>query len=181
MPFSKARMFSASWGKQVCPERSLVEQWWFVQPKSSFFTNASSMYCRDSAQLLLFGCGTCPKKKVHVPEVSLVSGYGTSLSLILLWSHTSEEGFPVQKELHFFHTCPSALVLQQNSHIQLFVHMKTVRDFSDPLLGLGVWPWLITRYRSWQVHLHSHTLSYCSITDATGVVPNLYYNRTGAE
>ena len=59
------------------------------------------------AEILLSSCCSDVEpalcKKVLAPEVALLSGYGTLLSLMVLWSHKkSQEGFPVQWEFPFF-------------------------------------------------------------------------------
>lgn len=72
-------MFFASQVNQICNRKSLIEQLSFVQPKIAFFNNTLTMNRRDSPQLLLFGCGTCPVQKGT--GTPLVSGYETGMSL----------------------------------------------------------------------------------------------------
>lgn len=71
-------MFFASKVDQICIRKSLVGQL-SVQPKITFFSNTLTMNRRDSPQLLLFGCGTCPVQKGT--GTPLVSGHETGMSL----------------------------------------------------------------------------------------------------
>ena len=93
------------------------------------------MYHPYITEILLRSCCS-DVEPAQCKKVALLFGYGTLLSLMVLWSYKkSQEGLPVQREFPFFYTCPVALILHQNLHVQIFVCMKAVTDFSDSASG----------------------------------------------
>lgn len=125
---------------------------------------------------ILSSCCLDVKPVLLAPCLALLSEYGTFLSLTLPWSYKNfQEGFPVQQEFSFLQL---PLVLQQNPHMQISAHMKVVTDFSDPFLGWGLWPWLMTRSWCRGVQLPPHQVTAISLMQLQCSWFTLLWNRS---